>query len=143
MKNTKSLLVALILLGNIAVSGIAFAADGVISEDVLSTGSYCHEKFSAIEGKSLASDDPVLKSAQAGDIIDYYGPCDGEKSGAGADVAFPTPLRNRIPARRGSNTHTVASPWASGETRGPFSFGLGRQPSAESGSPRPTDCSLS
>jgi hypothetical protein len=81
MKNTKSLLVALILLGNIAVSGIAFAADGVISEDVLSTGSYCHEKFPAIEGKSLASDDPVLKSAQAGDIIDYYGPCDEDLTG--------------------------------------------------------------
>src|SRR6266550_5019896 len=56
MKNTKSLLVALILLGNIAVSAIALAADGVISEDVLSTDSYCHEKFPAIEGKSLNSD---------------------------------------------------------------------------------------
>ena len=81
MKNTKSLLVALILLGNIAVSAIALAADGVISEDVLSTGSYCHEKFPAIEGKSLASSDPVLKSAQSGDVIDYYGPCDEDLTG--------------------------------------------------------------
>ena len=81
MKNTKSLLVALILLGNIAVSAIALAADGVISEDVLSTGSYCHEKFPAIEGKSLASNDPVLKSAQSGDVIDYYGPCDEDLTG--------------------------------------------------------------
>ena len=75
MKNAKSLLAALILLSNIAVSATALANDGVISEDVLSPGSYCHEKFPAIEGKSLASNDPVLKSAQSGDVIDYYGPC--------------------------------------------------------------------
>src|SRR5207249_11142733 len=52
-----------------------------ISEDVLSSGSYCHEKFPAIEGKSLASNDPVLKSAQSGDVIDYYGPCDEDLTG--------------------------------------------------------------
>jgi hypothetical protein len=38
-------------------------------------GSYCHEKFPAIEGKSLADDDPTLKSKKSGDVIDYYGPC--------------------------------------------------------------------
>ena len=81
MKNAKSLLVALILLSNIAVSATALANDGVISEDVLSSGSYCHEKFPAIEGKSLASNDPVLKSAQSGDVIDYYGPCDEDLTG--------------------------------------------------------------
>ncbi len=81
MKNTKSLLAALIFLGNVAVGVTALAADGVISEDVLSTGSYCHEKFPAIEGKSLASNDPALKSAQAGDVIDYYGPCDEDPTG--------------------------------------------------------------
>lgn len=81
MKNTKSLLAVLILLGNIAVSATAIADDGVISEDVLSTGSYCHEKFSAIEGMSLATDEPVLKSAQSEDVIDYYGPCDENLTG--------------------------------------------------------------
>ena len=81
MKNAKSLLAALILLSNIAVSATALANDGVISEDVLSSGSYCHEKFPAIEGKSLASNDPVLKSAQSGDVIDYYGPCNEKPTG--------------------------------------------------------------
>ncbi len=28
-----------------------------------------------MEGRSLASDEPVLKSADSGDVIDYYGPC--------------------------------------------------------------------
>ena len=81
MKNTKSLLAALILLGSITASATAFAADGVISKDVLTPDSYCHEKFPAIEGKSLASDDPVLKDAQSGDVLDYYGSCDEDLTG--------------------------------------------------------------
>ena len=75
MKNVKSLLAALILLGNITASGAALAADGIISKTEDVPGSYCHEKFPAIEGRTLASDDPVLKSADSGDVIDYYGPC--------------------------------------------------------------------
>ena len=75
MKNAKSLLAALILLGNITASGTALAADGIISKTEDVPGSYCHEKFPAMEGRSLASDDPVLKSAESGDVIDYYGPC--------------------------------------------------------------------
>jgi hypothetical protein len=75
MKNAKSLLAALILLGNIIASGAALAADGTISKTEEVPGSYCHEKFPAIEGKSLADDDPTLKSKKSGDVIDYYGPC--------------------------------------------------------------------
>ena len=75
MKNVKSLLAALILLGSITASGAALAADGIISKTEDVPGSYCHEKFPAMEGRTLASDDPVLKSADSGDVIDYYGPC--------------------------------------------------------------------
>ena len=75
MKNVKTLLAALILLGNITASGTALAADGIISKTEDVPGSYCHEKFPAITGRSLASDDPVLKSQTSGDVIDYYGPC--------------------------------------------------------------------
>jgi hypothetical protein len=73
MKNAKSLLAALILLGNIAASGAALADDGVISKTEDVPGSYCNEKFRPIEGRTLASNDPVLR--QSGDVIDYYGPC--------------------------------------------------------------------
>jgi hypothetical protein len=83
MNNAKSLLAALILLGTVTVSATAFAADGVPSKDELSTDSYCHLKIPAIEGKTLASDDPVLKSAQTGDVYDYYGPCDYDPAGKG------------------------------------------------------------
>ena len=75
MKNAQSLLAALILLGNIIASGAALAADGTISKTEEVPGSYCHEKFPAIEGKSLADDDPTIKSKKSGDVIDYYGPC--------------------------------------------------------------------
>ena len=81
MKNTKTLFAAFIFLGNIAAGSTVLAADGVISKDELSTDSYCHEKFPAIEGKSLATNDPVLKSAQSGDVIDYHGSCDEELTG--------------------------------------------------------------
>ena len=75
MKNVKTLLAALILLGNVTASGTALAADGIVSKTEDVPGSYCHEKFPAITGRSLASDDPVLKSQTSGDVIDYYGPC--------------------------------------------------------------------
>ena len=75
MKNAKSLLAALILLGNITASGAALAADGIISKTEDVPGSYCHEKFPAMEGRSLASDEPVLKDSTSGDVIDFYGPC--------------------------------------------------------------------
>jgi hypothetical protein len=81
MKNTKTLLAALIFLGNIAASSTVLAADGVISKDELSTDSYCHEKFPAIGDKTLASDDPTLKSQGSGDVIDYYGPCNEKPTG--------------------------------------------------------------
>ena len=81
MKNAKSLLAALILLGNITASGTALAADGIISKTEDVPGSYCHEKFPAIEGRSLASDEPVLKSQTSGDVIDFYGPCNEKPVG--------------------------------------------------------------
>ena len=62
MKNAKALLAAVILLPNITVSGTALADDGVISKDQVEPGSYCHERFPAIEGNSLASNKPVLRS---------------------------------------------------------------------------------
>ncbi len=76
MKNTRSLLAALILLGSIAASATAFAADGVIAKDEFVAGSYCHQKFQAMEGESLATNEPVLKNPISEDVIDFYGPCD-------------------------------------------------------------------
>ena len=81
MKNSKAFLAALILVGSVAASGMALADDGVISKDVLTPQSYCHEKFPAIHGRTLGTDDPTLKSTASGDIIDFYGPCNENPRG--------------------------------------------------------------
>ena len=82
MKNAKVFLAALVFVGNVAAASVVLAsADGVISKDELTTGSYCHEQFPAIEGRTLPNSDPSLKSASSGDIIDYYGPCDEKPTG--------------------------------------------------------------
>lgn len=81
MKNAKSLLAALIFLGSMTASVTAFAADGVIAKDELAADSYCHQKFPAIGDRSLASDDPMLKSQGSGDVIDFYGSCAEDPTG--------------------------------------------------------------
>jgi hypothetical protein len=83
MKNAKVLLATLLLLGNIAVSGSAIAADGVIEKQELSPGSnYCHVQFHAIDPTTLSSDQPSLKSSDSADVIDFYGPCDESPTGS-------------------------------------------------------------
>ena len=81
MKNTKTFIAALILVGSVAASGMAIADDGVISKDVATPQGYCHEKFPAIQGRTLGTDDPTLKSTASGDIVDFYGPCNESPTG--------------------------------------------------------------
>jgi hypothetical protein len=76
MKNAKVFLAALLLLGNITASGMALAADGIIEKEAVAPGSYCHEKLQAMDPSTLDSDHPTLKSADSGDVIDFYGSCD-------------------------------------------------------------------
>ena len=75
MKATKSLLAALIFLSSVTASVTAFAADGVVEKDPFVAGSYCHQKFQAMEGQSLDTNEPVLKNPISEDIIDFYGVC--------------------------------------------------------------------
>jgi hypothetical protein len=81
MKNAKTFLVGLLLLGNIVASGTALATDGVISKDELTAGSYCHMKFPAMQEWSLGTDHPTLKSSASGDVVDFYGPCNENPTG--------------------------------------------------------------
>ena len=74
MKIATSFLAGLVLMGSVAVT--ANAADGVLFKEKLDTSNYCHMKFPAIEYGTLGTDHPVLKSADSGDIIDFYGSCD-------------------------------------------------------------------
>jgi|SRR5919108_155840 hypothetical protein len=81
MKITTSFLAGLLLIGSIGASAVAMAQDDGV---LLKEGSgYCHMKFRAMEPRSLDSDsdNPTLKSATSGDVIDFYGPCDESPTG--------------------------------------------------------------
>src|SRR5262245_14273483 len=59
-----------------AVSSALAKDDGIVSKQEFAPASYCHEQVPAIRPITLDTDHPTLKSADTGDIIDYYGPCD-------------------------------------------------------------------
>ena len=58
---------------------LSSSARGVISQDAMTDGSYCHTKFEAIREETLAFSQPVLKDVD--DIIDFYGPCNHDPLG--------------------------------------------------------------
>lgn len=58
-----------------------WAGETVISKVPDPSGSFCHQKFSAIREDTLFSNPPVLKDASDGDIIDFYGPCNYDPLG--------------------------------------------------------------
>ena len=69
MKIVTSFVGALLLVGSLGTSTAFSAAPGVISNQVLNEGSYCHLRFPAIRGDTLSWDRPVLKDPSEGDII--------------------------------------------------------------------------
>jgi hypothetical protein len=95
-KKSKAVVFSAILAATLGFGfGRAWAAQGVISKDVVEAndlggaGNYCHLKFPAIEPGTLGSDQPVLQSADTGEIIDFYGPCDHDPLG-------PDEVKNQI-----------------------------------------------
>lgn len=68
-----------LLVSSLGTASHVFAADGVISKQESTPGSYCHMKFPAMDEKTLASDHPTLKDD--GDVIDFYGPCNEAPTG--------------------------------------------------------------
>ena len=81
MKIATSFLAALLFVSSLGASSSFAAAEGVISNAVLTPGSYCHLTFPAIREETLSWDRPVLKDPSEGDIIDYYGSCDHDPLG--------------------------------------------------------------
>jgi len=79
MKRIGTTLSILVLAGSLVGSAIA-SDDGVLVKDQANEN-YCHMKFPAIRPSTLATNDPQLESAQTGDVIDYYGPCDESPTG--------------------------------------------------------------
>jgi hypothetical protein len=79
MKSISLLISALFLTGALGLSIASAGAENVISQDVLTAGSYCHTKFESIREDTLSSSQPVLKDTD--DIIDFYGPCNHDPLG--------------------------------------------------------------
>jgi len=75
MKIATSILAAVLFTGTLGVINTATGADGILSKDELTRGSYCHEKFPAIRQSTLDDSQPALKDSSTGDVIDFYGPC--------------------------------------------------------------------
>jgi hypothetical protein len=81
MKIAKLFFAGLLLSGSLAGASSVVAADGYIEKDPLTAGSYCHEKFAAIEGRTLGTDKPTVKKADSGDVVDFYGRCSEKPAG--------------------------------------------------------------
>ena len=81
MKIVTSFVGSMLLVGSLGTSAVFSAAPGVISNEIITPGVYCHLTFPAIREETLAWDRPVLKNPSAGDIIDFYGPCDTDPLG--------------------------------------------------------------
>lgn len=76
VKNFKANLSLLLVIGVLGTSASALAADGVLLKEDIASDSYCHMRFPAIRPSTLAGNNPQLKDATTGDIIDFYGSCD-------------------------------------------------------------------
>ena len=81
MATMKTLIGALSLIGLVETGSAAMAADGVLSKEPLVADSYCHMKFAPLDWARSSADHPVLKNANPGDVIDFYGPCDHDPMG--------------------------------------------------------------
>lgn len=92
MKRIGTTLSILALAGSLA--GSAIAADGILLKEQ-TTNNYCHMKFPAIKERTLAGNNPELKDASSGDVIDFYGPCD--ESPTGKDQVTAQRFQDRHP----------------------------------------------
>ena len=98
MKIATSFLAGLLFIGSLGAINSAMAADGILSKDEFTAGSYCHMKFPAIDEETLGDDCPVLTQT---DIIDFYGPCDENPVG-----------EDQVQAQMLENQHRWASEYA-------------------------------
>jgi hypothetical protein len=80
MRNTISLLSNLLLSSALFWAMPVLSADEGVINAPADTTSYCHQQFPPILEESLNWERPVLDTA-AGNIIDFYGPCEYDPLG--------------------------------------------------------------
>jgi len=81
MKKTISLLSNLLLSVTLFWGVPVVAASELVETDVVDFAGYCHMKFAPMNEATLSWDRPEL-NVDAGKIIDFYGPCDYDPTGA-------------------------------------------------------------
>ena len=81
-KNSKYLVSGFVLIAALGLSGAkVIASNDVLSKTTLGAAHYCHLRLPAIRPSTLGTDHPQLKSAETGDIVDFYGSCDHDPLG--------------------------------------------------------------
>ena len=81
MKKSLALLSNLLLSSTLFWGVPAVNADEMISNVPSDATAYCHLKFPAMREDTLSWQQPVL-DPEAGNSVDFYGPCDYDPTGA-------------------------------------------------------------
>ena len=95
MKKAATLLANLLMSSALFWSVPTVNADEVILSVPSDTSAYCHMKFPPIREDTLSWDRPVLNE-NAGNIVDFYGPCDHDPLGAEEVRVQRQMLRNEL-----------------------------------------------
>ena len=95
MKKTISLLSNLLLSVTLFWGVPAVAASELVETEVVDLAGYCHIKFAPMSEATLAWGRPEL-NADAGKIIDFYGPCDYDPTGPAEVRAQRTRLQREL-----------------------------------------------
>lgn len=83
MKKTISLLSNLFLASTLFWGVPTAEADELVIKEGANLSFYCHMQFPEMRAETLSWDRPVLDET-AGHVIDFYGPCDYDPTGADA-----------------------------------------------------------
>ena len=81
MKRTVSLLTNLFLSSTLFWGVATVEADELVVKEAANAGVYCHMQFPAMRSDTLSWDRPVLDET-TGNVVDFYGSCDHDPTGA-------------------------------------------------------------
>ena len=81
MKKTISIVSNLLLVSTLFWGLPAVEAEELVFKEAANASAYCHMKFPPMREDTLSWERPVLDQ-NAGNIIDFYGPCDYDPTGA-------------------------------------------------------------
>ena len=81
MKKTISLLSNMFLASTLFWGVPTLGADELVVKEAADLSRYCHMKFPPMRADTLSWDRPVLDET-AGNVIDFYGSCDHDPTGA-------------------------------------------------------------